>query len=697
MKKKTKMLMAALLSVTMILGACGGSAGPGNSGNSGTSAVQGTTSGKEQKKDSSDGGNMAGKYKIFRFGEGETAVDGDLLVASGMDVSYLELKSDHTGVFNLSGTETPIEWNEKGEISTSGVKLYTFTVEGDVVRLDMMGNPVTFVREGAEAPTALVENGGRPEEAESELIPVLSAKAFDIYYLKELESGGTVMKALEMGMDPGNTSLQINKDGSGALTIMGNETKMDFASGKITMGGMDLYTYTLIGSDEIDIDMMGNVYKFVKEGSQAAVDAGLVEGAVGTVKKYVNYRHLMAGETQMDVDGGVLYYEVFSNEACISYGYVDAKNLYIPAEIEGKPVTTIRRLHGNIENLYLPSSLQHIYASFGDFEGLKNLVFGYDGNGCSLKKITQGCCDYGHFKRDKLEKVVFPESMATNEDFTLGKSSFGEAFNLSVVENIPPVWKEGADSLDKAVAMMGDPQNYIHPTSDKVKKVAEEVTKGLSTDREKVYAICKYVVDTLVYDHAGYGKYLAAREAQYYGADYDKSDIVMGDVATYPDEVLDKKVAVCEGFSRLTRAMCNAVGIPAVLMVGVMPPKKADWEMANWHAWNMIYFDGAWRHVDTTFCNKDYNSLMVVDRESGELAEVIWKESAITYDEYMNNPELQAAYTWEDIQAINQDTVDKNGFDAKHYYFDLPSLAMGADHIAYSVDDVVIPGVNPLK
>ncbi|MBE5856245.1 MAG: hypothetical protein E7296_01565 [Lachnospiraceae bacterium] len=685
MNKKLSTIMTIVLAVALLVSSCGGGSGAENDGDSSNISMA---------NDSQS--SMAGKYNIFRFGEGETAVEGDLLIASGMDGNYIELKADYSGVYVMSGTEMAIEWNENGDISTSGVKLYSFTVDGDVLKLDMLGTPVVFVREGSAPPDTLMASGEMNEESQDGLIPVSSAKAFDIYYAWQMGSGGDFTDCLQMGMDPGNTYLQINKDGSGALTISGSETKLDFADGKVSCYGSELYTYTLVGSDEIDLDMMGAVYKFLKEGSQKAVDAGLVDGATGSVKKNVNYRHLMAGESILEVDGGVLYYEVFSNEAKISYGYVEAKNLYIPEEIEGKPVTAIRRLHGNIENLYLPSSLEYIYSSFGDFEGLKTLTFSYDSDDCRLKRITQGCCDYGHFKRDKLEKVVFPKSMASNVDFELGKSAFGEAFNLSSVENIPPAWKEGTESLEKGAAMLKNPSDYIRPQSDKVIKLAAEITKGLKTDDEKVYAICKWVVNNIVYDITGYDKYVAARDSRYYGGDYNESDVTMSKIAKYPDDVIDKKVAVCEGFSRLTQALCNAEGIPAVLVTGVLPPKKDSWELSSWHAWNMVYIDGEWKHIDTTFCNKDYNAQITYTRD-GELDETIAKESAITYEDYMNNAELQQNYTWEEIEAINQYTEDTQGFDAKHYYYCLPALAMGADHIAYYVDDMVISGVNPTK
>ncbi len=530
-----------------------------------------------------------------------------------------------------------------------------------------------------------------------------SGKSDDVeglYYAAEMIMGDQHLSCLESGMTPANTSLKIEGDGKAKLTIGGVPNDFEIKDGKMCAFGQALYDLEIVSADEVLVDMNGVAYRFLRKDSELAAAEGLVEGATAAPRK--NSRHLMYGEKELEVDGGVLYYEVLSDEVYISYGNVVTKDLYIPAEIEEKPVTNIRRLHGSIENLYLPSSLVKISSSFGDFADIKTLTFGYDGGEFSLKYFKQCTCDYSHFKRDNLEKVVFPESAAENEDLLIGCCAFGESYNLKEVVGKPPQWQIGTDSLNKGAAMLGKPSSYIRPQSDKVTELTKEVTKGLNTDSEKVYAICKWVVNNVVYDQAGYSKYLAARDAKYYGADYKPDDLAMNSVATFPDEVIDKKVAVCEGFSRLTRAMCNAAGIPAVLVVGVLPPKKEQCDMCNWHAWNMVYFDGEWHHIDTTFCNKDYNALVLIDEDQVDTDEgainyeIVAQESTITYEQYMANEELQENYTWEEIQEINKYNEDTQGFDGRHYYYCLPAEAMGADHIAYYIDDMEIPGVEPV-
>ena len=148
-------LTAIVLMLAMCLAGCG---------NAAESAAEKAAENAAGSISDAQNPGPAEKYLIYRFGEGETSMDGELLKASGMDKSYLELSSDHTGKLVLADAETPIEWNDSGEISVSGAKLYSFEVKGDVVSLDMLGTPIAFVKEGAQVPDWLAANGGRPAE-----------------------------------------------------------------------------------------------------------------------------------------------------------------------------------------------------------------------------------------------------------------------------------------------------------------------------------------------------------------------------------------------------------------------------------------------------------------------------------------------------------------------------------------------------
>lgn len=493
--------------------------------------------------------------------------------------------------------------------------------------------------------------------------------------------------------------LDLKADGSGVLSMFGNDTEIACKDGKVSAFGQDLYTYEMKDADTMVFDMMGAVYTFLREGSEAAealqnsggsasVATASADGSDEVTYSKKPNRHLMSTETEYEVDGGVLYYETYSDGVEISYGNVYADELKIPEEIEGKPVYAIRRLHGNIKNLYVPKTLKRIYGSFGDFEGCEKLVVGYDSDDCDLEFFSQGGCEYGHFLKEDLKEVSFSPSMKDNEDITLKLNVMGGAFQLEKVENMPPIWEEGYQSLVKAEKMLSDPGKYIKPQSEKVQKLTDEVTAGAASDTEKLFLISQWVCDNVSYDDVRYLEWKAVREARYYGADWDYKNSSAETDWVEPDDVIDHKATVCEGYAKLTRAMCNAAGIPAVYVMGIIPPKV---DLPEPHAWNMVYVDGAWTHIDNTFSDKDYNKSITLD-EDGELYAVETNEDGdnISREMYESNPELQEDYTWEEIEAINQATEEKYSFKNEHDYFCLPALAMGANHIAWEVEGMPI-------
>ncbi|MBR4169581.1 MAG: transglutaminase domain-containing protein [Lachnospiraceae bacterium] len=545
---------------------------------------------------------------------------------------------------------------------------------------------------------AMVKNGLAEEEEEgSSKSNKKGTGDAGKYVITELNSGGSVLTSdmlATSGMD--DTYLLLNEDHTGTLHLAGNDTEITWdEKGNIGAFGQNLYTFKREG-DTVTLDMMGSIYTFARaeDGSGKAAAGGKKKkgddkaGSEEAAYSKQPNRHLMSTETEYPVDGGVLYYEKDPDGIAISYGNVYADELRIPDEIEGQPVYAIRRLHGYIKNLYLPKTLKTIYASFGDFEGCEKLVIGDGSDSCDLDYFSQGGCQYGHFIKYDLKEISFPKSMKTNEDIKLKLNVMGGAFHLEKASNLPPIWQEGYDSLTKAEKMLKDPKKAIQKPSKKVQQLTEQVTQGADSDEEKLYRICEWICDNVSYDIVGYINWQAKRQAEYYGGEADEKTADKITQWLDPDDVIDNKVTVCEGYARLTKAMCNAAGIPAVNVFGILPPKK---DLQEYHAWNMVYVNGAWTHIDNTASDKDYNSSIVYDDE-GELYAVETNEggNSITYEMYMSNEELQEDYTWEEIEAINQATADKYSFKNAHDYYCLTALAMGSNHIAWEIDGTPI-------
>lgn len=112
---------------------------------------------------------------------------------------------------------------------------------------------------------------------------------------------------------------------------------------------------------------------------------------------------------------------------------------------------------------------------------------------------------------------------------------------------------------------------------------AKEITKNSKTDYEKVRAIYEWVIHNIYYDYDGLN-----------GITEIESD---------PAEVLKSKKGVCQGYANLTAAFLRNLGIPAIVASGngASPINKEDTN----HGWNMVYADGRWIFLDTTWDSRN--------------------------------------------------------------------------------------------
>lgn len=100
----------------------------------------------------------AGIYVLTAYQVGDAVIDGDMLVTSGMDKSTLTLNADRTGTLVMMEQTIDFGWTDDGDITFSGVSLYSMTQAGDGTVTFNMGDAVmTFRPEGAEPAAAATE------------------------------------------------------------------------------------------------------------------------------------------------------------------------------------------------------------------------------------------------------------------------------------------------------------------------------------------------------------------------------------------------------------------------------------------------------------------------------------------------------------------------------------------------------------
>lgn len=113
---------------------------------------------------------------------------------------------------------------------------------------------------------------------------------------------------------------------------------------------------------------------------------------------------------------------------------------------------------------------------------------------------------------------------------------------------------------------------------------AYELCAGVTSDREKVAIIKKFVEDTLSYDYS-------------FADLVENKDSSVANYIPNVDNILAKGKGICYDYSCLFGVMLRCQNIPTKMVHGYVP---SGGKMV-YHAWNEVYYDGSWHQYDTTY------------------------------------------------------------------------------------------------
>lgn len=121
-------------------------------------------------------------------------------------------------------------------------------------------------------------------------------------------------------------------------------------------------------------------------------------------------------------------------------------------------------------------------------------------------------------------------------------------------------------------------QKCIYTADSPAVKKADELCTGLTDDMDKIRAIYSFVKTNIHYD------YMKAMNMQ---SGY------LPDV----DEILACGKGTCYDYASLLCCMMRSQGIPTQLVMGML-------DDLQYHAWNKVYVDGAWKMLDATVASQ---------------------------------------------------------------------------------------------
>jgi len=137
----------------------------------------------------------------------------------------------------------------------------------------------------------------------------------------------------------------------------------------------------------------------------------------------------------------------------------------------------------------------------------------------------------------------------------------------------------------------------------KIKKLAKQLTHKATSDRQKVDSIFYWITDHIAYDmqtakKPDYSRYpdFGISTNQDSATFYKKYNLAVVNM------VLQNKKAICDGYSRLFKTLCDYAEVEAVVVIGAVKLGFSA-EKIDVHAWNAVKINNKWHLLDVTWAS----------------------------------------------------------------------------------------------
>ncbi len=244
------------------------------------------------------------------------------------------------------------------------------------------------------------------------------------------------------------------------------------------------------------------------------------------------------------------------------------KAIYKPAATAlGLYTSDVKKEYANISTLTLPTTAYGIEVKNSE-DFYKVVRYGL----CNFEgSLTLDIRNYSGSYKDDF-KGVYNRARASAEDFTGVKNySSGLKYSASSMRmTLTFEYKYSKDEFKKRL------ENVRAALKKARHVVANLITSGMG-DFEKELVLHDYIVNNTRYDIENEKKdTIPDSSFEEYGA------LVLG-------------VAVCEGYSRAMKLMCDLSGIECIIVTGSSISRGVG------HAWNIVKIDGEYYHLDLTY------------------------------------------------------------------------------------------------
>lgn len=134
--------------------------------------------------------------------------------------------------------------------------------------------------------------------------------------------------------------------------------------------------------------------------------------------------------------------------------------------------------------------------------------------------------------------------------------------------------------------------------------LSKKIVEPYKTDREKVRAIFSWVAQHIAY-RAKNTRRVRSAFSENRSMVMDEPDTASWKTANdvVAETVLKNGYAVCDGYTRLFKVLCDYAGIPSVIVTGYARSElgRAVPKFRSNHNWNAVYIDSTWHLLDVTW------------------------------------------------------------------------------------------------
>lgn len=136
--------------------------------------------------------------------------------------------------------------------------------------------------------------------------------------------------------------------------------------------------------------------------------------------------------------------------------------------------------------------------------------------------------------------------------------------------------------------------------------LSKKLTEPFQTDAEKVRAIFRWITENIGYNTIVYQKpsrSLSGRSV-FFEAD-DTSSLLPTLNEHVAQLVMQRRVAVCDGYARLFKILCDHAGIRSEIIYGYARTNylRSGKRFLSNHTWNAVYINNAWHLLDATWAS----------------------------------------------------------------------------------------------